>query len=70
MCNLMEGDRYLCDEQLIACALNLDKKEFVTKTEQCSTRRKGKQEYLKDKENEFNVGVNTVFRNQNQGDKN
>lgn len=48
VCDLMELYRYLIDDYVIQFSLRLTKKDFITKTEQLSSKKKGKREYLND----------------------
>jgi CRISPR-associated protein Cas1 len=50
VCDLMELYRFLCDDYVIQFCLKLSKRDFTVKTESCSSNRKGKREYLNDKE--------------------
>jgi CRISPR-associated protein Cas1 len=49
VCDLMELYRFLCDDYVIQFCLKLSKRDFIVKTESCSSNRKGKREYLNDK---------------------
>jgi CRISPR-associated endonuclease Cas1 len=48
VCDFQELYRYLIDDFLIQYRQNLKKKDFTTKTERVSRKRKGKREYLND----------------------
>jgi CRISPR-associated protein Cas1 len=48
VCDLVELYRYLMDDYVIQFCLSLGKKDFITKTEQFSSNRIGKREYLND----------------------
>jgi CRISPR-associated protein Cas1 len=48
-CDLMEIYRYLCDDYVLQFCLKLNKRDFTVKTENCSSNRKGKREYLNDR---------------------
>lgn len=48
VCDLMELYRYLIEDYVIQFSLGLSKKDFITKTEQFSSNRKGKRQYLND----------------------
>jgi CRISPR-associated protein Cas1 len=48
ICDFMELYRYLVEDFAIQSCRNLQKKDFIMKTEDFSTRRKGKREYLSD----------------------
>jgi len=48
VCDLMELYRYLIEDYVIQFSLGLSKKDFITKTEQYSSNRKGKRQYLND----------------------
>ena len=50
MCDLQELYRYLVDEFVIRFCQGLKKRDFVTKAESVSRKRKGKREYLNDAE--------------------
>lgn len=49
VCDLMELYRYLCDDYVLQFCLKLNKRDFTVKTENCSSNRKGKREYLNDR---------------------
>jgi CRISPR-associated protein Cas1 len=48
VCDLMELYRYLIDDYIIQFSSGLAKRDFITKTEQFSSNRKGKRQYLND----------------------
>jgi CRISPR/Cas system-associated endonuclease Cas1 len=47
VCDFIELYRYLCDDFVIRFCLRLNKRDFIVKTENRSSNRKGKREYLK-----------------------
>jgi len=48
VCDFMELYRYMIDDYAIQFSLTLTKRDFITKTEQFSSNRKGKRQYLND----------------------
>lgn len=48
VCDFQESNRYLVEDFAIQFCRNLQKRDFVMKTEDFSARRKGKREYLND----------------------
>jgi CRISPR-associated protein Cas1 len=60
ICDFQEVYRYLIDDVVIQFCLKIKKEEFVMKSEDFSTGRKGKREYLND------LQTAVLFRNLNQ----
>jgi hypothetical protein len=62
VCDFQELYRYLIDDFLILYCQRINKKDFVTKTENANRRRKGKREYLNNSEtNELLRELNKFF---------
>jgi CRISPR-associated protein Cas1 len=62
VCDFMELYRYIIDDFLVQYCQNLDKKDFVVKTENQSRKKKGKREYLNDpKTSDFMRKLNGYF---------
>jgi CRISPR-associated protein Cas1 len=63
ICDFQELYRYLVDDFVIEYCRNLRKQDFITKSEDFSTNRKGKREYLNDsKTRELVKGLNQYFQ--------
>lgn len=63
ICDFMELYRYLIDDFVIQHCRKLDKKDFMMKSEDFSTNRKGKREYLNDSETQKLVkALNQYFQ--------
>jgi CRISPR-associated endonuclease Cas1 len=61
VCDFQELYRYLIDDFLIQYCQGLNKKDFVTKTENTNRKRKGKREYLSDSETKELLGELNKF---------
>jgi CRISPR-associated protein Cas1 len=48
VCDIVEIYRFLVENYLLEYSLGLSKRDFITKTEQFSSNKKGKREYLND----------------------
>jgi CRISPR-associated protein Cas1 len=63
ICDLMELYRYLIDDFVIQHCRKLNKKDFAMKSEDFSTKRKGKREYLNDSQtHDFVKALNQYFQ--------
>jgi CRISP-associated protein Cas1 len=62
VCDFMEIYRYLIDDFIIGFCKDLNKKDFITKSETMSRDKIGKREYLNDSETkEFMVALDKLF---------
>jgi len=65
ICDFMELYRYLVDDFVIQFSRGLKKKDFIVKSENISTKRKGKREYLNDLQTSVLVkNLNEYFQKQ------
>ena len=63
ICDFMELYRYLVDDFVIQYCRKLNRKDFIVKSEDFSTKRKGKREYLNDSQtNDFVKALNQYFQ--------
>jgi CRISPR-associated protein Cas1 len=63
ICDFMELYRYLIDDFVIQYCRRLNRKDFIVKSEDFSTKRKGKREYLDDSQtHDFVKALNQYFR--------
>jgi CRISPR-associated protein Cas1 len=63
ICDFMELYRYLVDDFIIQYCRKLNRKDFIMKSEDFSTKRKGKREYLNDSQtHDFVKALNQYFQ--------
>jgi len=64
ICDFQEIYRYLIDDFIIQYCRKLNRKDFIVKSEDLSTKRKGKREYLNDiQTHNFVISLNRYFEN-------
>jgi CRISPR-associated protein Cas1 len=67
ICDFMELYRYLVDDFVIQYCRRLNRKDFTVKSEDFSTKRKGKREYLNDSQtHDFVKALNMYFQSKVQ----